>query len=162
MLGRCNRDLRHRFRVRSISVVEPERDREAAIAFLHRAHMAPPKRFDRLEHVRDRCAVASDGRAIDLDLEHRLARDLFDGHVCGARDRAHDAFDLAPLGLEDREIITEEPDTEIPANARDHLGDSHLDRLHEIRPHTRHDLELLGHLPHELVLGRGSPPRDAP
>ena len=122
-------------RVRGGLVVEAHGEREAALALEHGPHDLPgPGGLDGVEHVAHRDAVAGAAVAVDADADHRQARRLLELHVGRAGDAGHDPRDLLALLAQRVEVVAEELDPHVGADAGDQLVEAHLDRLVNEKP----------------------------
>lgn len=105
-----------------------------------------------------RDAVAGDGAAVELDLQHGSSRQLLDRYVGGAANRFQDRVDLHRLLLEDGEVVSVDLHADIGANAGDHLVDAHFDGLRGDGAHAGKNRELLLNRRGELLLCRSAFP----
>ena len=119
--------------------------------------LASDRSPDDVLHLLDVDSPTGHRLAIHPDEQLRGAGDLIGLDVGRAANLANHGSDLVRLFLEHLEIVAEELDGELGANALEQLVDRHLDRLREVREHARNLSEVLPDDVLELGLGVDPP-----
>ena len=111
-------------------IVEADDDVEPSVALEDEARFfSAQSGGNGVGNILDRQAVAGDGVTFKLQFERREAARLLDPQVGRALDPVDRGRDLGGQGFELIEIVAEQFDRDITANASDKLVEAHLDRL---------------------------------
>jgi len=95
---------------------------------------------------------------IDRELQDRLAGQLLDRDILTPRNQLHKHSYLFGFAFKQVQIVTEQLDADIGADAGDHFVDAHLDRLREYPVLPRKIRQLGINLRNQLLLIRSALP----
>ena len=131
-LRQGNGEIFQRLDVAAQRIREPHDDLEAAIALQHQAGCAPADGYaDRILHLRKAQTAARDFALVDLDLQKRQPRYLFDLDAGCTFHPSEHGGDLFGGAHHRRELVAEHLDRQILPHAGNELVETHLDRLGE-------------------------------
>ncbi|MBA7683166.1 hypothetical protein ES703_91524 [subsurface metagenome] len=133
---------------------QPNDDFETTIAFEHQAGaLAPDRDLDDTLHIGDAQALSCQGLPVQFDREHGQSGDLLGLHVCSPLHALEHVLDLARHLQQRVQVVAEDLDPDVAANARYQLVETHLNRLGELIVVARHLRDDLFDLGDELRLG---------
>lgn len=151
-VGRRHQDLADRFGVGAIFFRQADHQRKAALTLVNFAHPRSAQRLYDVQHVAPRDSIARQGLFVDRDSHDRGMRKLVGNDVFRAGYRADGVRDLFGVIQQLVVILAEDLNSQVAADACDHLVDPLFDRLSEEHRHAGHPVDDLFHLRDQFVL----------